>query len=222
MPESCITIMWWDSVRNNEKLRKTLYYAIPALLVTIGVVAYALRDFVEEAILKPLMEVGWFLLSFYRAFSQEMWWVLAVFFTVFLSFRLLRKRKKGAEATTYARENRLGSRAQRLIVTLRSALRKEYAQTNLAYQLGGLLVNIEQYRRSPHRTTQALLADPEYELPETVQQFLRKPMERHGFAGRLWSPLLRLTKRSSLRQNTETIETVVRYLEERLEVQPEH
>ena len=76
--------MWWESIKNNEKLKKTLYYAIPIVVVSIAAVAYALKDFVEEAILKPLMEIGWFIRSFVRAFSQEMWWVLTIIFTIFL------------------------------------------------------------------------------------------------------------------------------------------
>ena len=213
------------TVELGPRTKRALLLAAPVLLIVLGVLVYWIRDFIREHVLIPLIHTGWFIRGFVDAVPQAAWWVVIVVLVAYASFRALMRGAPSQDTRYRSLDRELRGRIATLSEWLHGAAARRYPAAHIVRHLGEL---IRQASGMPDATNQQLIdmfADTDTGLPPEVREYCRGLLapEQKTVKGRFIGTIGGLLSKrvDDGGDNIAHIETLVRYLEDQLEVDSE-
>ena len=195
-------------MRQGLRARRLL---VAAAVVAVGVAAYLVRDFVGEAIVRPLYVQLQLIVLYIRSIPQDAVWLVLIGVGLYIAFRAIRPRRDRARRPMH----RTGDErpvADRLVLRWTIAARRNpYFRERLAELLARHLCRAVGVSPGRGRTAAGLSAALEsrgVEVPEYLAAYLDE--ERSHRPSRRWSMLRRRAIEAEMRNLEDAVTDVER------------
>jgi hypothetical protein len=159
-------------------LRRPVVWVGAAILVLSWVLAFPLRDVLENAVILPLAYALWVLGLFYKAMPQAIWWGLLVLVVIIMLFSSLAPGERFAPLQGLKRPAARGP-VEDLALTIQKRSRGVYFKWLVANRLGKLAYNMLVQREGERsRSVFAPLLGSDWHPPDSLGAYLETGL--HG------------------------------------------
>jgi hypothetical protein len=178
---------------SGPKMKNRVYFILPILLIVVFVLAFLLRGTVQQWIIIPLAKFIWLVKGYYGAFSQVVYWIVALVFAGIVAILNFRLSEWTGKSQTGQRRSLPGSVRERsflknfgqpdgYVPSLPGPVREMsfwirrkkggvYPKWHLAHLLAELALDILD-RRGMRQKHSQLLTGPDWTPPPDVKHYL--------------------------------------------------